>query len=285
MTTGLAFLLLSARSATAYLERFFVSTRTVSLGGAFVAIADDPSAAVINPAGLTQVTELGFLSSYTRPFDISDLEEHFVAVAVPTRLGAIGVSWHRFGLEDVTSENLITLAYGRDYIRTSQDASLSFGGSIDIARVDVRGKYDDAKTVVTGGASVFLRPFPIIGLGYAVRNIGQPSFDFVAGGGKTDLEMTQSVGLAYHLRGRFILVLQTDKEQDGEWRDRLGLEYVAGKELQLRAGLNGGDVAGGVGLKVSGVSVDLGVTSHDVLGVSYLLSVGFTLPTAEGEEW
>ncbi len=287
LSVGLALLLLSVRPSLAYFERFFISTRTFSLGGAFVALADDPSAAVLNPAGLTQLSSAGFLASYVRPYDVSDLEEHHIAAAVPTSIGAFGVSWHRFGLRDVTSEDLITLAYGRDYIRTSQDASLSFGGSVDIARVDIRDTYNASKTVVSGSAGVLLQPFPIIGLGYSVRNIGQPSFDFVAGGGKTTLKTTQSVGLAYHWRRRFSLFLQTDKGQDGKWRNALGLEYVTGRELMLRAGLSDGDVAGGIGLKVSGLTVDLGMSSHDMLGVSYLVSVGFALPTAtpEDEEW
>ena len=167
LSVGLALLLLSVRPSLAYFERFFISTRTFSLGGAFVALADDPSAAVLNPAGLTQLSSAGFLASYVRPYDVSDLEEHYIAAAVPTSIGAFGVSWHRFGLRDVTSEDLITLAYGRDYIRTSQDASLSFGGSVDIARVDIRDTYNASKTVVSGSAGVLLQPFPIIGLGYS----------------------------------------------------------------------------------------------------------------------
>ena len=287
LSIGLAISVLPARPALAYFERFFVSTRTFSLGGAFVALADDASATVSNPAGLTQIRSLSFLSSYVRLYDLSELGEYYVAAAVPSRLGALGVSWHRFALDDVMSEDVITLAYGRDYIRTSQDASLSFGGSIDIARVDIRDTFNDSRTVVTGSLSVLLRPFSIIGLGLTIRNIGQPSFDFVAGGGKTNLKTTQAIGLAYHWRERFVLVLQTDKGQDGRWRDRLGTEYLATGELTLRAGLADGDVTGGVGLQVSGVSVDLGVTSHAVLGVSYLLSVGFALPqdTPEGAEW
>jgi hypothetical protein len=49
------------RPARAYFEHALLSARTAALGGAFVAIADDPSAVVDNAAGLTGIPSASFL--------------------------------------------------------------------------------------------------------------------------------------------------------------------------------------------------------------------------------
>lgn len=272
-------LAISSAPADAYFERLSISSRAVSLGGAFVAVADDASAVVINPAGLTQVSSLSFLSSFDQPYSISDLQEHFLAAAIPSRFGTIGLSWHRFALRDVMSEDLVTIAFGRDYIRTSQDASLSFGGSVDIARVAHSDTYTESKTVVTGSLSVLLRPFPIIGIGYSIRNLGQPSFDWLPGDGRTNLKMTQTFGLAYHWQRSAVILYEHMRGQDGEWADRFGIEVNAGKDLRIRGGLSDGEVSGGMGVEVSTVVFDVGVTGHDALGLTYYVSIGASLPS------
>jgi hypothetical protein len=272
-----------AAPAGAYFERIFVSSRAFSLGGAFVALADEPSATVINAAGLAQITSLSFLSSFDRPYEISDLQESYLAAAIPTGIGTVGLSWHRFALHNVTSEDLFTIAFGGDYIRNSQDASLSFGGSIDIARVAYSSVYSESKTVVTGSLSVLLRPFPIIGMGYSIRNLGQPSFDWVAGDGKTNLEMTQAFGLAYHWERRAVFVYERAMAQNGDWVDKMGVEVIAGKQLRIRGGMDNGDVTGGLGVTVSQIIVDAGVAGHEVMGLTYYISLGLTLPAKKAE--
>jgi len=269
--------------AHAYFERLFVSSRAFSLGGAFVPIADEPSAAVINSAGLAQIQTPEFLSSFARPYSLSDLEEHFLAAAVPVGFGTVGLSWHRFGLRGVTSEDLFTIAFGADYIRNSQDASLSFGGSIDIARVAYSRAYTEAKTVVTGGLSVLLRPFPIFGFGYSIRNLGQPAFDWVPSDGATRLGMTQAFGFSYFYQSWAVFVYERSMGQGGRWTDKLGVEVNAGKQLRIRGGLNKGDVTGGLGVTVSRIVVDAGVSGHDVMGLTYYISIGFSLPPKDGE--
>jgi hypothetical protein len=224
-------------------------------------------------------------SSFARPYDLSDLEEHYLAAAVPVGFGTLGLSWHRFGLRGVTSEDLYSIAFGADYIRNSQDASLSFGGNIDIARVSYSSGYADAKTVVTGGLSVLLRPFPIIGIGYSIRNLGQPSFDWVPTDGATRLETTQAFGLSYYYQQWVVFAYERSMGQDGRWTDRLGVEVDAGKQLRIRGGLSGGDVTGGLGVTVSRIIVDAGVTGHDVMGLTYHISIGFSLAPETGEDY
>jgi len=285
-----AVVLAAARPADAYFERLYLSARAFSMGGVFVSVADDPSGVVYNPAGLTQIPTASVLTTISHPYGLSDLNEYFLAGAIPTGIGAFGVSWHRFSLSDVVSEDLFTLAYGRDLIRTSQDASLSVGAAVDIARA-AYADVSESETVVSGALSVLLRPFPVIGMAYTVRNIGEPTFDFALNGGNSDawagptpLEMVHTFGLAYHWDRRVSILYERERGQDGMWRDRLGLEVKAGNALRLRSGLFDGSVTGGIGVNVSNVQIDAGVVSHDMLGLTYLISVGISLPKPKGEE-
>jgi hypothetical protein len=293
LLVALAVALLSPAGAGAYFERLALSSRVGAMGGAFVSVADDVTAVVLNPAGLAQLRSPAVISTVTEPYGITDLREYFVGAALPGRLASVGVSWHHFGLDGVTSEDLFTISAGKDIVRTSQDASLSVGGGVDIARVAYSDPLDASATFVTGSLSVLLRPFPFVGAGYAVRNIGEPSLDFGSpswpgmGGvetGATRLAATHTFGFAYHRDGMFSVLYERERAQDGRWRDRFGIEVTAGDHLRIRSGLSGRDVAGGVGATWSNVTIDVGVTSHGALGLSYVVSAGIALPAGgEGE--
>jgi hypothetical protein len=281
----------AASPSQAFFERLAVSSRVHAMGGAFVSVSDDPAAVVLNPAGLAQIRSPSVLSTISEPYGVSDLGEYFFSAAVPTRVGTIGLSWHRFGLDGAVAEHLFTLAFGRDLVRTL-DASLSVGAALDIAHVGYPDEGISA-TGVAGALSMFLRPFPFIGAGYTVRNVGEPELDFglpepASGGedvGSTRLQMTHTFGFAYHWEKTFSVLYERERGQDGVWRDRLGLEVQAGQLLRLRSGLVGSDVTGGLGVTFSNVTIDAGVASHEVLGLSYIVSVGIALPIAdEGEE-
>lgn len=281
--TVLIVLLLTSRPAGAYFERFVASSRALALGGTFVAVADDPSATVFNPAGLTLMPSVSLLTTVGRPYGIADIEEQYAAVAVPSKYGSVGLSWHRVALRDVTSEDLFTIGVARDLIRTSQDASLSVGLALDISHVSYRSLSDGSQTKVAGSFGVLLRPFPIIGMGYTIRNIGQPTFDFVPGGGATTLNMAHSFGVAYHWLGKFSILWEIRQTQDGAWRNHGGVEVAAPHELRLRGGLTSTDVTGGLGITVSRLVVDAAVSAHEVLGLSYHVSLGLRFGRAAEE--
>lgn len=284
----------SASPARAYFERLAVSSRVHAMGGAFVSVSDDPAAVILNPAGLAQIRSPSVLSTASQPYGLSDLGEYFVSAGIPVRVGTIGFSWHRFGLDGAATEHLFTLAFGRDLLRTL-DASLSAGASLDVAHVAF-SDYANSATAVTGALSLFLRPFPFIGAGYCVRNIGEPALEFglaepAPGGeavGSTRLEAIHTFGFAYHWDSTLSILYERERGQDGVWRDRFGIEVKAGESLRVRSGLAGDDVTGGLGVTLSNVTIDAGVASHDVLGLSYIVSVGISLAGAgdgEGGEW
>lgn len=271
-------LLAWAAPAGAHFERAAASSRQLGMGGATVSVTTDATAAVINPAGLAQLYRWSALSTYQQPWGVGDVDEAFAAVALRVgALGSLGAAVHYTGLRGVMSESMVTLALARDVIRTSEDASLSVGVSLDYARVSVSDRLDASDGVLTGGAGVLLRPFPAIGIAWAARNLHEGEFDLAAGGGVTTLERVQSWGLSYVWHQR-VTVSYERREERARWRDHLGVEVDLGTHLDLRTGVARGSAAGGVGVSWGSVTLDAGFSSHEFLGSSYVVTVGYTPP-------
>jgi len=262
-----------AQTAHAYFERVVLSARSASMGGAFVAVADDPSAVRDNAAGITGIPALSFLATYNQPYGVSEINEGYLAAVIPMPGLSAGVSWFHRGVEDALSEDLVTLAIARDLKRTSEDASLSIGASLDLARVSTQAEASEARTGVTFGASVLLRPFSFIGLGYSIKNIIEPSFDLIEGGGDTALGRAQTFGLSYYWQDRLLATLETRQDAEGGWNGRGGLEVRIENHVFLRGGLDQSHLTAGAGITARGFTVDLGMASNDDLGATYLFTL------------
>lgn len=277
------FISLAAESSNAHFERLVTSARSLSLGGAFVGTSDDPSASVHNPAGLARIDAMSFLTTYQKPYGLDDLDEGYAAAAFPLNFGVVGLSWHHLGMRGTATEDLITLAFGRDLIHNTQDASLSVGANLDLARVSMDAP-GASKNVFTGGLGVLLRPFPAIGIGYRVGNIREGAFDLVAGGGDTRLVRTQAWGLSLKWHNRVTLSVERKKDVGGEWRDHAGVEVVMSRNFRLRSGLDGRYAVAGVGFLWAGLSVDVGTASNEYLGSTYIISLGYKLAKPKGPD-
>jgi len=270
-----------AQTAHAYFERVVLSARSASMGGAFVAVADDPSAVRDNAAGITGIPALSFLATYNQPYGVSEINEGYLAAVIPMSGVSAGFSWFHRGVEDALSEDLVTLAVARDLKRTSEDASLSIGATLDLARVSTEAEASEARTGVTFGASVLLRPFSFIGLGYSIKNVIEPSFDLIEGGGDTVLGRAQAFGLSYYWQDRLLATLETRQDAEGGWNGRGGLEVRIENHVFLRGGLDQSHLSAGAGVTARGFTVDLGMASNDDLGATYLFTLRWAKATVE----
>jgi hypothetical protein len=267
--------LLSPPAANAYFERIVLSARNTALGNAFVSIADDPTAVVVNPAGLTLMTKAGGLATYNQPYNVTGLDGGYAAAAVPiATAGVVGASWHYLGLHQAMSENLISVAFARNLVATTQDASLSIGASVDYLRAeDVEsGRSDD---LLTGGLGVLLRPFPSIGVAYAIRNLHSGTIHLLEGGPGTEVNRQQSWGLAVKWHNRVAVNGQRSQSATGKWQNHAGVEIVAHPNLHLRGGVDGRYLTGGFGVVWRGIRADVAVSSHDQLGSTYVFTLAY----------
>ena len=79
--------------------------RAISMGSAFVAVTDDPSAIFWNPAGITKTENVGFMVDHTRW--IADINYNFMALTY--NLGNLGVVGMSFTISDIDEMNVTTV--------------------------------------------------------------------------------------------------------------------------------------------------------------------------------
>ncbi len=113
--------------------------RSTGMGDAFVAIADDASAAYWNPAGLALVTSREVVLNHIDW--IADINHEFIAAALPSPVGSFGVAVTALSLgkfEETTIDDYqgtgrtftgTDLAVGLSYARMFTD-KLAFGGTV-----------------------------------------------------------------------------------------------------------------------------------------------------------
>jgi len=142
---------LSASGAEKYAGEFLslgVGARPLGMGGSFVAIADDATAAYWNPAGLGGLdrTEITFMHAGIFGLDNYD----FINYVQPVGAGAFGLSWIRLGVADIPITELPSSgnmsASNRPYIsgrmqNTENAFMISYGKHVHMHNVTMyRGK-------------------------------------------------------------------------------------------------------------------------------------------------
>jgi outer membrane protein OmpA-like peptidoglycan-associated protein len=124
-TVGLAFA--DSNHAAAY-SRIGVGARALGMGGAYVAVADDPTATVWNPAGVARVDKMAFTFMYTGGYEF-DRAHNFFGYAHSFSLASVGIGWTNAGMDGFErragvgpsegefdiSDNLILLSLARQY--------------------------------------------------------------------------------------------------------------------------------------------------------------------------
>lgn len=225
------------------------SARAMSLGGAFVALAEGSDAMAWNPAGLavTQQRELGF--SYLRY--VQDVDSPlYLAYAHPmgrttwgANLSYISVSG--FDVRDAQGvpqpetetgvrDGLASVGIARSFWYEK----LFLGSSLRVVHEDIAGTVKDT---VVGDVGAILKPNPTLSLGFAVQNFGT---------GRANVPRITRGGAGLRL-GDFVTVgLELSKASDASARIGLGGEFQLPEEyldvgqLSFRIGYRNGDTLG-----------------------------------------
>ncbi|MBZ0269213.1 hypothetical protein K8I85_13750 [bacterium] len=278
-----------APPASAYFEQTEVGARGVALGRTFVAIADDASAIYWNPAGLTALRTPQLHTTHHRPFLVPDLSLNFLGGAWPLRHGTVHAAWSHLGLSGAMSEDLF-YAGGSHAWEVLDARRVSVGGSLKLARISWNGAVATGSGVpldlgseskVAADLAVHVRWSPRLTAGWIVRNLGEPEWDFVPGGGGTKVEVGQEIGFAYQWHPESKVTAAFVESSDGELTPVLGAEILFYDVFALRAGVGDLKFFGGVGVRAGRLLVDTSFSTHNTLGISTMASVNIALGSAE----
>jgi len=191
-----------------------VGARPVSLGGSFVAVADDPNAIFLNPAGLVQMdrAEITVMGARLFPGIEGDkLGMGLVGFVLPSGgLGTLGLGVQMF-MADRFNKNAFTLSYARHLM-----GGLSLGVNLkgmmwkaDLEPGDPGPTSSGLKVGLDFG--LFWRTPWKVRVGAFVRNVNQPSIaNNTSLGGKLPMEIR--VGLAYERLGMLVTAELSSKD-------------------------------------------------------------------------
>ena len=263
--------------------RLGAGARSIGMGGAFTAIADDATATVWNPAGLGSAADLS-LNFSTQQLDL-DRSHNFIALTKSLgSAGSIGLAVTNAGVSGIQQYDAKE-RYGGTFNYSANAYSLSYGigfGSFGIGLTgrmlaDNFGAEGVESQSGFGGVDVGL-------MGHALHiDVGEekvPTFHYGlaakylgAALGDDTVPMVISLGLAYDLYMGNVVTFATDLEQEMVNLDesatslRLGAEYTIvtykSTALAIRGGVRASrdtqNLFGGFGVNIGGLQIDYAI--------------------------
>ena len=265
-----------------------VGARALAMGGAFVAVADDATATVWNPAGLAQLNDTRLAGMSTDLYGLGATHQYVGAVTTFANLG-IGLGWERAALsgQSVSGDGEL----GGTFEWTEQAIIGSLATNVlDVAMAGANVKYYMADNGLGGTASGFgfdLGLLVSLGdmfvLGVNAKDLAGSTIAWDSGA--TDVVSgLYKAGLAMKLASDK-LILATDVDFDGSnlGDTHVGVEFKVIDELALRGGVvltnNFQDYyfSVGAGINVAGLYVDAAYVLEETLGNTLVLSAEFSL--------
>ena len=257
----------------------YTTARTLGLGGAFVAVADDPLGVLWNPAGLSAMDQNEVRFENARWFEETSING--IALAVPgSRLPSFGVSVVSLGSGEFQRTDEMNTQLGTfknsetAYLLTASRAfstRFAIGANIKLIQQRVEDFTAGGFGMDLGGWYVIR---PGIRVGGSVANLGGP---------KTTLRAVQETwptqiraGMAAQvLRGRGLVVAQLDHSEVLGARFHAGAEYWIQPTIAMRVGLDDASGTGGFSYKFAPqYQVDYGVADHP-LGMTHRVGVSY----------
>ena len=189
--------------------------RSMGMGGAFVAIADDASAALYNPAGIGEIQYMDVLLNYTNLFaglTNGSIYTGYAGLVIPTNsLGNFGVGFYQRGSsvnsKNLFNESVIALTYAR---KLNRKASIGIAPKIlmnswntSVTYVDENPYFggSNGKTGMDMDFGLLYRPFENLALGFAVENL--IAADMAINSAATDkIDRVIKPGIAFHIGQR-----------------------------------------------------------------------------------
>lgn len=238
-----------------------VGTRSLGMGGTYVALANSADAIFTNPGGLAQVRGLELSLFYQRPFGLRSLNYGALALSAPFAGFTGGIGLTALGNE-LYGEQSLTAAVSRSYGRR-----LFFGGSISYLRTNIKGYGSAGSPMVNLGAVFDISP--AVRFGFAALNLnrsrraGEP------------LPRSLTAGLAVRPDPRFILSFEVyrDVRFDEEFRFGAEAQPLPALALRVGAGNHPDRFSVGLGVRAGRFRVDYALFTHNDLGATHQVSL------------
>ena len=258
----------------------YASARSIGLGGAFVAIADDPLGVVWNPAGLSQSLQNELHFETARYFE--DTSINSLSFVMPAqRLPSLGFTMLSLSSGDFERTNEINESLGTFkqsdmafLISASRSLSprLSLGANLKIVRQEVESFSATGVGADVGG---FYRVTPRLRVGVSLLNLGGPSLTPRDVKETYPLEVRGGAAFAF-LNGRGMLSLEADHREGPGTTLHAGTEMWFQDTFGLRVGYYDTEPAGGFSYRLNqAMQFDYGMSDHE-LGLVHYVALSYS---------
>ena len=267
--------------------RMGTGARALGMGGAFVGVADDATAAYWNPAGLAWTTGWELTGMYSAGMNV-DRSYNYVGFSRNGSKLAYALQWMNAGMSDIPGRPLYVTDAAQNYNYGDNAFSLSLAKGFDMAAVGITGKFlrqsvgadwvEDGAVYGFGldlGFGLVLTDYARFGL--SVANIAgkEGEFDNV-----NQIPATLRAGVALMPLEGLTAAFDMEKTRDEEdYGFHAGGEYAMALTddfgAALRIGLNRSKFAGGIGLRYNFLTFDYAyvVEPEKFLGDNHRFSV------------
>ena len=263
--------------ANDYLQ-YGAGARSLAIGGAYVALANEASGPYWNPAGLTQINEHEFLAMYAPFFDQTSY--NFVSYVHPLgKMGSLAISdifLYSEGYEEVdgdgnvlgTNQSIFTNVVIISYANRIQK-QISLGASLKLLHERVMNYSGNGRGIDLG---ILYQPWDVLNIGLAVQNVLQPKVTLRDDPNVYNINFKAGLALKT-FSNRLTLTADINKLVDEKAYFCAGLEVSPWekpaspslKRVDLRAGFNHfQSFTCGIGLKIRFLTVDYAFSSHDL---------------------
>ncbi|NIM18998.1 MAG: hypothetical protein GTO51_01275 [Candidatus Latescibacteria bacterium] len=260
-------------------------SRAISLGRAFVSIADDASAVYWNPAALRNVQDKQIMGMYMPVFgDFTGADFTFFGAAYPTlSAGVFGLGFMRVGTtfqgfdadsrptgEGDYSESQFMIAYAIERHSRFFLGSLATGVSFKIANQKV-SPYSSTAPGLDLGFRLIPDAAKSISIGVNLQDLSGPRHKLALDADRTYRTIMAGMGYTkvFSSGSAIRLNIQTDFPEKADREFHVGAEYAHSKYLALRIGMDRSDFTFGIGVNVAGFGFDYAMLSRDEPGSSH----------------
>jgi hypothetical protein len=257
----------------------YAGARSVGLGGALVATADDPVGVVWNPAAISFLDQNEAHFETVRLFEGTSM--HGAGMAVPARrLPSVGITFlamnsGNFERTDELNEPLGTFSTGDMAMILTASKNISAGLAAGINFKMVKQSVEEFDGTGMGAdLGIVYQMSPMFRIGASIMNLGGPNITL------NDTEESYSRqlrgGLAARLfGGKGLISMEVDQTAESGVSFHAGAEHWLYPQVCARAGMNDTSPAGGFSYRFpTGFQLDYGMSSEEP-GVTHRVGISY----------
>ena len=257
----------------------YKGARTIGLGGAFVAVADEPIGALWNPAGLARLFQNEAYLETVRLFEGTSI--NCLSVAVPgskyPTIGLSVLSLHSGEFEQTNDVGAVTGHFREGDIAFILSTSKRVGSHLMVGagtRI-VRQSIDDFNDTGIGfDCGLLCDITPMFSIGLSVLNMAGPTLELREAKETFPVEIRGGIA-ARMLSNRLLVTMEIDQYSPSETSFHIGAAFKIHPRFTIRVGGNQFVPTGGISVNLpKNMVIDYGLNDNE-LGVAHRISLSY----------